>query len=120
MTEKTIKIAGQDVRMRYCAAAENGFEDITGKDITKINYTSRKDRTSLAIASIIAAYAATDEEPPIDTKDILYNATQQELMDMDIAVKDLVAEWYHIPDVVAKSIEKEQEDIDESETGKNS
>ena len=29
--EKTINICGMDVRMRYCAAAETGYETLSGK-----------------------------------------------------------------------------------------
>ena len=28
MNEKTVKILGKEVRLRYCAATENGFETI--------------------------------------------------------------------------------------------
>ena len=77
-TEKTIKICGKDVIMRYCAGAETGYEILSGKssDVFVPTVAERDkngkpikfdppkamtdDYIKLATAAIIAATIATD------------------------------------------------------------
>jgi hypothetical protein len=122
MKMKEITICGKQVKLLYCAASENGFEDLSGKSINDLDYTKSKDIMALATACIISAYSAQGEEPPIKTEDILYKATSKELTDLYLTVLNLRAEWYNLPQVVADKLEKDSEELTAEEkesAGKN-
>lgn len=99
-TEKTIQILGKDVRLRYCAATENGFEQLRKKSVYEIDFKSNEDLTALALSAIVAAYARKEEEPPITSEDLLYDAKPTELVELIKTVIELRAAWYEIPSVV--------------------
>ena len=117
MAERTIKIGNQDVRMMYCTASETGYENMSGKSVEvflirpkydengeKIGFepplATLSDYITLAMASIVAAYAAKDQEPPINSNYVLFEATAEEAQMLVDTVAALRAEWYHVPDVV--------------------
>ena len=116
ISEKTIQICGKDVQMRYCAAAETGYERLSGQssdifvpeverddegNITNVKQRAKADDyIKLAIAAIIAAYARQNEESPITADDIMYDATPQEVTTLITTVIELRAKWYEIPSVV--------------------
>ena len=125
--ERNIHICGKDIRMIYCAATENGYEELSGKSVfcfvptvTKNDKgedevqpaaATSKDYMMLSIASIIAASEQQGVEVPITSKDILYEATAQEVSQMLLAIVELRNEWYKVPDV-AKEDEKPADDGD--------
>lgn len=129
--EKTITLCGKEVRMRYCAAAETGYETLTGKPSTVFSpiieerdaegkptkltppSASTDDYLKLAIAAIIAAYSRSDEEAPITAEDILYDATPKEVTDLMTTVIKLRNQWYAAPDVVPINETDEQPKDDE-------
>lgn len=108
-TEKTINILGQQVRIRYCAATESGFEQLRGKSIYDIDFKSQEDLIALAISGIVAAYSMRDEEPPVSSKDVMYNAKPTEIVEMVTAVIELRSAWYEVPAVVPQD-EKPKDD----------
>lgn len=126
ISEKTIQICGKDVQMRYCAAAETGYERLSGQSsdifVPEVerddegNITSVKQRAKaddyikLAIAAIIAAYARQNEESPITADDIMYDATPQEVTTLITTVIELRAKWYEIPSVVKQDEPADEED----------
>lgn len=131
--EKTIKICGKEVRMRYCLASETGYEQLAGKgmEIFQPVPTGKKDKdgkkiydaplattddyVKLSFGCIIAAYERTDEEPPVKVGDIIYDATPDEIANMIAATTELRLQWYKVPEVVKPETEKKEED-----NGKNS
>ncbi|MBR5879563.1 MAG: hypothetical protein IKY91_08385 [Akkermansia sp.] len=113
-TERTIKICGVDVALRYCAATETGYESMTdkpigvfiptigkdeeGKDvIVKPAAATMRDYLYLALAAIVAAYGRRNENAPLDSKEILYDATPEEVTLLVTTVAELRNEWYAIP-----------------------
>lgn len=126
-SEKTIQICGKDVVMRYCAAAETGYEMMAGgksSDIfspivvdrdaegkpTKINppMANADDYLKLAMAAIIAAYNYRSddkhqEEPPVTLKEILFEASPGEITNIIKTVIELRNSWYAIPETVPAS-----------------
>lgn len=114
-TEKTIHILGKDVRLRYCAATENGFEQLRKKSFYDIDFKSNEDLTALALAAIIAAYASKDEEPPITSDELLYDASPKEIIELVKTVIELYAAWYEIPSVVPE----EEQKVGEEDEQKN-
>ena len=105
--EKSITICGKEVRLRYCAATENGFELMSGKKIYEIDFQSQEDLTRLAIASIIAAYERDGQDAPIEAKEILYDATPAEIVELFKTTMELRAAWYEVPLVLKEQIEAE-------------
>ena len=103
--------------MMYCTASETGYENMTGKSVevfmVRTIYdedgkqtgfepplATLSDYITLAMASIVAAYAAKDQEPPINSNYVLFEATAEEAKLLVDTVAELRAEWYHVPDVV--------------------
>ena len=133
IAEKTITICGKEVRMRYCAAAETGYESLSGKSIAVFSPTFGKDDEgndiitepakattqdylTLAVAAIVAAYARGNEEPPVTSEDILYDAAPTEVAELLTTVVMLRVEWYKVPEVVKPDI---QPDERKGKKGKN-
>ena len=108
--EKTICICGKDVQMLYCAATETLFEQLahhsvnvflqgdSGEDPAAIG----DDYIKLGIAAVIAAYARRDEDPPVSVKDVMYEATPQEIVSLITSAVELRARWYDVPDIISK------------------
>ena len=123
--EKTITICGKQVRMRYCAAAETGYESLSGNKIdvflpTPIKWddegnptdyipqaAKENDYLTLGIAAIIAAYTREKQDPPITGDDILYDATSKDVAELITTVAMLRAEWYNVPSVIESDMEQE-------------
>ena len=107
IAEKTITICGKEVKMRYCAATETGFEQLAGKSIGDIDFNSQEDLLRLSVAAIIAAYQRNNEESPIEAKEILYDAKPAEIVELFKAIFELRAAWYDIPLVLENAIKAE-------------
>lgn len=122
--EKTINILGYDgVRMRYCAATETGFERLSGKSISiflpktqnvngEVTTTAPEaatiDYITLAMAGIIAAYARTNEEAPIDMDALLYEARPEDIVLLITTICELRNDWYKIPAVIQSDQQPEE------------
>ena len=129
ISEKTIQICGKDVQMRYCAAAETGYERLSGQssdifvpeverddegNITNVKQRAKADDyIKLSIAAIVAAYARQNEESPITADDIMYDATPQEVTTLITTVIELRAKWYEIPSVVKQDEQPTDEEEDD-------
>ena len=130
--EVTFNICGQEVKMRYCAATETGFETLSGKSSgiftpTPIEFdkdgkatkydkptATTDDYIKLGLAAIIAAYGRNDQTPPITAEDILFDASPEEVITMIDTVTKIRKEWYAMPDVVPASETDEQPKADDS------
>ena len=108
--EKTIKICGKEVKMRYCAAAETGYEQMSGKSIVDIDFSKQEDLIRLSLAAIIAAYLRDEAEPPITSADILSDAKPKEIVEMFTALLELRTAWYKVPSVVKPEMEEQEGD----------
>jgi hypothetical protein len=117
--EITINICGQEVLMRYCAASETGFEQLTGHSAAVFEYTHEKDEDGkdklvppaatagdyihLAWASIAAAYLKQgDKKPPLTLANVLCDTTPAEAKELIVKVIELRNKWYEVPEVAAK------------------
>lgn len=128
IAEKTIKICGKDVQVRYCLASETGFEVLSGKDasiflptptgekdengkpIFNIPQPSTDDLVRLSIASILAAYECKGQEAPVKVDDILYNASPEEVTNLIAATIELRMKWYRLADTVKPETTEQKED----------
>lgn len=122
-TETTITICGQEVGLRYCAAAETGYEQLSGKSSDVFSPTVKKrdadgtpteidtpkatenDYIMLAVAAIVAYYAKHGGKEPIKSEDILYDATAKEVTQLMVTIVQLRNEWYKVPSVVQDEME---------------
>jgi len=126
--EKTIKICGKDVQLRYCLASETGFEALaSGKDANIFNpiptgktdedgnpifdkpKATTDDLVRLGIACMIAAYEQQKQDPPVTVDDILYNAAPDEVASLVATTVELRIKWYQIPSAI-KPETNEKED----------
>jgi hypothetical protein len=124
-----------DVKLRYCAATETGFEAMSGKSMEVFNpkivkddkgtnqvinpIATDEDYIKLAMSAIIAAYARNEEEPPVQSEDIIYECTRQQVMDMVMAVSEMRIQWLNIPKLIESEIKKEAETKKTSRKKKN-
>lgn len=132
MTEKTITICGQEVRICYCAATENAFENITGKSISVFVPTFGKDENGntiitepakamtgdwmfLGIGGIIAAYSKNNQESPIDTNKVLFDATPKDVSNLITAIIELRGQWYKVPEIIPKDEQPANDDVEEQQ-----
>lgn len=142
--EKTIQLTRKgkngdpelvDVKLRYCAATETGFEAMSGKPMEVFNpkivkddkgtnqvinpTATDEDYIKLAMSAIIAAYARNEEEPPVQSEDIIYECTRQQVMDMVMAVSEMRIQWLNIPKLIESEIKKEADTKKTSRKKKN-
>jgi hypothetical protein len=127
MTEKTITICGKQVKMRYCAATEIGYEKLSDKSsaifvpevikdengtITDVKQNATlSDFVQLAIAGIIAAYDSDNDDAPVTAKQILNEAAGNEVSKMVTTIVELRNDWYSVPNVaVTNDYVEEQEE----------
>jgi hypothetical protein len=127
MTEKTITICGKQVKMRYCAATEIGYEKLSDKSsaifvpevikdengtITDVKQNATlSDFVQLAIAGIIAAYDSENDDAPVTAKQILNEAAGNEVSKMVTTIVELRNDWYSVPNVaVTNDYVEEQEE----------
>ena len=96
--EATLNINGQDIRMLYTAAAEKGFEDMTGQSSAVfMNNGKIYDWVTLGLACIVAAYAKKDEEPPVKDTDLMNEASPLEIATAFATFLKLRGDFYHLP-----------------------
>lgn len=142
--EKTIQLTRKgkngdpelvDVKLRYCAATETGFEAMSGKSMEVFNpkivkddkgnnqvinpTATDEDYIKLAMSAIIAAYARNEEDPPVQSEDIIYECTRQQVRDMVMAVYEMRIQWMNIPKLIESEIKKEAETKKTSRKKKN-
>ena len=111
--EKTITICDKEVKMRYCAATETGYEKMSGKSIDEIDFMKQEDLIRLSMSAIIAAYLRDEVKAPITDEDIILDAKPKELTEMFTAILELRAAWYEVPAVVKPEMEKMEGDKEE-------
>lgn len=126
ISEKTINICGKDVTLRYCAAAETGFERLSGRPATvfmpKLDKNEKgelvvvgqpeattEDIIRLAYAAIIAANARNEQDPPVTVEEILFDAAPTEITVLMTTVMELRNKWYEIPATVKTEEGRKQE-----------
>jgi hypothetical protein len=104
METKTIKIAGKDVTLLYCFGTEITFHDLAGiefKDFIQeaaVNKTSNPKNVIYAILAAALAYTESKgEEPQITDKELLFQATNEELTEALVEITKMFAKWYKLP-----------------------
>lgn len=115
MTEKTITLCGKDVKLLYCAAAENAFEEFSGKSIAQLRIDTQQDLLHLALGCIVAAYSHDGQDAPLSSKELLYDATPQELTGLFLTVINMRNDWYGVTSIVEQQLKQENDQLTEEE-----
>lgn len=113
-----------EVKALYCAASETGYQSLSSKkmDVFMPEYdfddegkvkgiktppkATDMDYLQLATACIVAAYERDEQEPPITSKDILYNSSREEIIALTTAVMEMYFEWLTVPKTFEKEIKE--------------
>ena len=111
-----------EVKVLYCAASETGYQSMSGKtmDVFMPEYdfddegrvkgiktppkATDMDYLQLATACIVAAYERNKQEPPVSSKDILYNCSREEVIALTTAVMEMYYEWLVVPNTIENEI----------------
>ena len=92
MKERTVKLLGEEVKIKFCMAVVCMYERATNTnfDITKI--TDNYDSLTLYAAAI----AALNPDTAITFDRLMTEATGEEINALRTAVVDSMNEWYHV------------------------
>lgn len=125
MKTKTINICGKDVTLAYCYGTEISYKILSDEDINDfvqevvaaLNAEPQRmpdiKKSVLLIVAAAMAYAESQgEKCPIADKDLMYNATPDELGTALGTVIALRMEFYHVPTDEAEAAKKEQKEDD--------
>ncbi len=109
MITKEVTLCGKQVTLAYCYATEISYKILSDEDITDfigevIIAVQNKERMPdirksmyLILAAMQAYYDSKDDKSPVTDKDMMYDATSEEIgMTLGIII-GLRAEFYHIP-----------------------
>lgn len=104
MLKKEITITGKTVILAYCYATEISFLEQTGTNFTDFIASHANGKSvnpkQMASAVMAAAKAWSDysgDTPPITEKDLIYEATAEEVQQAFLTVIELFTEFYHLP-----------------------
>ena len=108
MKKSEIKIAGKAVTLCYCYATEIAFKQLAERDINdfmldagaKLQENRMPDVRQtifLLLASMTAYYNSIEEQAPVTDKDLMNEATPQELGEALGTVLRLRGEFYAVP-----------------------
>jgi hypothetical protein len=108
MIKKELTIAGKQVTLAYCYATELAYKDYTNEDITDfipeiINSTQAgqmpdtKKSIYLILSAIMAAAQSKDEEPAISDKELMFEASPEDMGNALASIIMLRLKFYNIP-----------------------
>lgn len=90
--------------LAYCYATEISFLEQTGTNFTDFvashatgKSVSPKLMTSAVMAAVKAWSGYSGDTPPITEKDLIYEATAEEVQQAFLTVVELFTEFYHLP-----------------------
>lgn len=108
MTEKTIHILGEDIRVRFNMAVEIAYEEIAGEPFTLDGIKYMKGMAALAMAVVIV----NNPDTTITMERLTKEATGQEVGALNVAAVEAMTEWLTVPKV-------EQTEEPEQQTGED-
>lgn len=107
MLTKEITLCGKPVKLGYCYATEIAYKDMSDENIadyikdavTCIQQKNDPDvkHTIHAILSSILAYYEDPEKAPVTDRDIMRDATPEELGTAIFTIIGLRMDFYHVP-----------------------
>ncbi len=117
------EIGQTEVKLLYCAASEAGFQSLSGKTMEVFNPELEKNEEGkwivkappkatdenyiqLALACIVAAYECDEEKSPIESKDLLYHASREEVQNLVTTVLQMRNDWMQVPSTIKPEMEE--------------
>lgn len=108
MIKKELTIAGKQVTLAYCYATELAYKDYTNEDITDfipeiINSTQAgqmpdtKKSIYLILSAIMAAAQSKNEESAITDKELMFEASPEDMGNALASIIMLRLKFYNIP-----------------------
>lgn len=92
MKEKTVKILGEEVKIKFCMAVVCMYERATG---TRFNVEEIKDNYD-SLTLYAAAIAALNPDTAITFDRLMTDASGEEIAALRTAVVDSMKDWYHV------------------------
>ena len=117
MQQKEITIDGKTYPVVFNLKTMMNFEEITGKSFFGESFDGFKERIALIISAVLAA----DEKADITVEQMTSAETWQQAQDIIkayVAVMELSAKFFNIPEVEPKD-EKPAEEAEDEEKAKN-
>ena len=117
MKKETIKFIGKDVTLAYCYATEIAYKDMANEDISvfiqeiftssqKGEMPDAKKAVYLILAAVMAYYESIKEKAPIESIDIMSEATPVEFGTAIATVINLWKAFYNVPTSEQKPAKK--------------
>lgn len=94
---KTIQLFGTEYKVAFNLATQRTFEALTGKDFDLALLAHQEHRINLYISIIIANNDMDSEASADFTKKFLYEATFEDLKNIDTLANEVITAWYNIP-----------------------
>lgn len=98
MVTKEITICGKQVVIAYCYATEIIFKKYTGKNIDQLEANDPEHIVYLILAAVMPYYESKDLDAPIRDIDLMYKASQKDMLDILTQILKLRRQWYDVPD----------------------
>lgn len=91
--KKNLTIMGQPVVLAFNLGVQIAYEDIAGKNFDLNGIKSAKDTLCLYMAVI----AANNPDSSIKMDQLMMELTFDEQRQLETAISELIADWYHVP-----------------------
>lgn len=100
---QTIQFLGKELKIAFNVAVQIEYENITGEpfDVAKLAYMKN------SVALYEAAIKVSNPDAGITSKDIIDNASSEDMKVISTAVVDELAAWIKVPDFINKEPAKD-------------
>lgn len=118
MKQKEITIQGKQYPVVVNLQTIMNFEDIANISIFEANLSTIKNRIALIFSAVLSA----DENTTLTVGDIKGNGDLEDIKVINaayIVLSELVAEFFHIPEIEKEKVDQSDEKEDEGEQPKN-
>ena len=102
MSESTITILGEEIKIGFNMAVEIAYEEIAGIAFDLKELNSQKNSMALYMAAIITF----NPDTKLTFDDIIMKATAAEISALGKAVVDAMEKWMKVPDVIPEDEHK--------------
>lgn len=106
MSESTITILGEEIKIGFNMAVEIAYEEIAGKAFDLKELNNQKNSMALYMAAIITF----NPDTKLTFDDIIMKATAAEISALGKAVVDAMEEWMKVPEVIPADEQKPDEE----------
>lgn len=94
---KTIELFGKDYNIAFNLATQRTFEAMTGHDFDLSLLAHQEHRVNLYISIILANNEMDESEAAEFTKKFMYEASFDDLKNIDALANEVITTWYNIP-----------------------